>query len=1259
MTATSTIEREGEEYPSVIPPDPRWRRVWERLGKPESIVTFLVVAACVAFTVKELQPSQLLKATTPTGGDMGAHVWLPWFVKHSLLAHLRLTGWAPGWYDGFPALTYYFPGPIVAIALLSYVIPYDIAFKLVTVAGLVTLPIAAWAFGRLARMRFPGPACLAAATLPFLFSRDFTIYGGNIASTMAGEFCFSISLSLALVFLGLVARGLDNGKHRALAALVLAAAGVSHILPLLFAIGGAVVLTAMRFDRRRLKWTVCVLVTAGLLVAFWALPFEDRLPYATNMGYANVTQYLDTLFPAHDLWLFLFAATGAVASAFRRNRIGIFLGLMTILAGLVFRFAPQGRLWNARVLPFWYLCLYLLVGVAFMEVGLMTYEALVRRDRRTAYGLLSIPVVTVLASLVWVNYPLHNLPFGHMTASGKYDWLGIQSADTSFVPGWVYWNYSGYQASDKARRNEYFALVAEMKKLGQNPAYGCGRAMWEYEPELDQMGTPDALMLLPYWTDGCIGSQEGLYYESSATTPYHFLNAAELSDEPSNPVRGLDYPSGPDVAEGVQHLQMLGVKYFMALTPDVEAQAAADSNLRLVGTVGPYPVSYTSGSTTTVKQRTWQIYEVADSAYVAPLLYQPVVMKDTAQGGKAWVQASESWYLDPSRWDVYEAATGPRSWARVEPGQKNLPRTPLPPVQVSAIHEGSESISFNVDRTGVPVLVKTSYFPNWQVSGASGVYRVTPNLMVVIPTANHVKLTYGYTPVDWLGFILSLLGLAALLLWWKLGPVEYALAVGRHFRRGGPGGLGGPAGAAAKVPGRMGSFDPANLDAVFKAYDIRGTVPDQLDSDLARAIGAAFARFAGAPRLLVARDMRPSGPELVDAFADGAQAAGAGVVDLGLASTDEMYFASGHLGAPGAMFTASHNPAAYNGIKLCLAGARPVGADTGLREIKAAVSAVAAAGPAPGPAPGRGERSSADVLFEYAAKVRSFVDPAALRPLRVIADTANGMGGLVVPAVFQELPFDLEVLFAELDGTFPNHPADPIQPENLAALRARIIETGADVGLAFDGDADRCFLVDDRGEPVSGSTTTALVAAALLDRHPGATILHNLICSKAVPEIVRERGGVPVRTRVGHSYIKAVMADTDALFGGEHSGHYYFRDNFRADSGSIAALIVLEVLSKAGRPLSRVRTDFERYADSGEINTQVSDPSAVVDAVAGHFAGARQDRLDGLTVDFGEWWFNLRPSNTEPLLRLNLEAADRASCDAHTAEILSLLRERT
>jgi phosphomannomutase len=451
------------------------------------------------------------------------------------------------------------------------------------------------------------------------------------------------------------------------------------------------------------------------------------------------------------------------------------------------------------------------------------------------------------------------------------------------------------------------------------------------------------------------------------------------------------------------------------------------------------------------------------------------------------------------------------------------------------------------------------------------------------------------------------------------------------------------------------------LSLIFKAYDVRGTVPDQLDAEIVERTGAAFARFAvadavdsGRPaptRVLVAHDMRPTGPEFADAFARGANGQGLDAVLLGLCSTDELFFASGHFDAPGAMLTASHNPAQYNGIKLCLAGARPVGEETGLAVIRDDVLA----GVAPGST--TGSVSTDDALPTFVEHVHGFVDLDVLKPLRVVADAANGMGGLVAPAVFEGLPFDLEILYGELDGTFPNHPADPIQPENLRDLQARVLETGADVGLAFDGDADRVFLVDDEGELVSGSLTTAIVALAMLQKHPGSTILHNVICSKTVPEVVRENGGTPIRTRVGHSFIKQVMAETGAAFGGEHSGHYYFRDNYRADSGIIAALTVLEVMSTAGEPLSQLRKPFERYAASGEINFEVDDPRAIIEVIAAHYEAQDQDRLDGLTVDLGDWWFNVRPSNTEPLLRLNLEAADPDACAQHVAEIEALIAD--
>lgn len=751
--------------------DPPWQRAWRHLRRPESAITLLVVAACTSFVFWQLQPSNLFANTTPTGGDMGAHVWLPWYVEHYLLPHFRITGWTMDWYAGFPVLTFYFPLPILMIIATHVVLPYNIAFKLVTAVGLIALPAAAWAFGRLARLPFPGPACLAAATLPFIFNRDFTIYGGNIASTMAGEFCFSISLVFALLFLGVAARGLQNGRHRFLAALLLLATGLSHLLPTIFAVGGVLVLTIMAWDRRRWRWTLPTLVVAALLGAWWSLPFELRLPYATNMGYQKVTTYIATLFPSGLTWLFILAAMGAVLSIARARRAGIFVTVMTVLSAVTFVVAPQSRLWNARVIPFWYLCLYFLAGLAFFEVGNLVVENLHAWRRATlSRWLLGVPVVTVLVSLIWVGYPLRILPLGHTTAAGKYDWLGITSTDQSFVPDWVTWNYSGYQSPDKPRRAEYFALVAAMKQIGKT--VGCGRAMWEYQPELNNMGTPDALMLLPYWTNGCIGSMEGLYYESSATTPYHFVNASELSVTPSDPVRGITYAPAPDVPLGVEHLQMFGVKYYMAISPETQAQANADPSLKLVKRLGPFPVSYPSGNNYVTKTRYWNIYEVLDSTLVTPLTNQPVVMNGVSSGKNAWLNASLAWYDSPTRWSVYEAASGPKSWARVPPSDTTPPQKQLPPVKVSAVHVNEESMSFNVDRTGVPVLVNTSYFPNWHAHGATGPYRVTPNLMVVIPTSHHVSLTYGTTSVNVIADILSLLGLLGLVGLWRMGTLD-------------------------------------------------------------------------------------------------------------------------------------------------------------------------------------------------------------------------------------------------------------------------------------------------------------------------------------------------------------------------------------------------------------------------------------------------------------------------------------------------------
>jgi phosphomannomutase len=443
-----------------------------------------------------------------------------------------------------------------------------------------------------------------------------------------------------------------------------------------------------------------------------------------------------------------------------------------------------------------------------------------------------------------------------------------------------------------------------------------------------------------------------------------------------------------------------------------------------------------------------------------------------------------------------------------------------------------------------------------------------------------------------------------------------------------------------------------DLARIFKAYDVRGVVPDELDENVARAVGAAFADWAGVTTIAVGYDCRLSSPALAAALREGIASRGSDVLDLGLASTDLLYFASGFLDVAGVMLTASHNPPQWNGMKFCLPGARPVGQDTGLGEIRSRAERDAYSAAA-----SHATVRERDLLQAYVDHVLSFVDASAMRPLTVVVDTANGMGGLIVPPVFDRLPVTLAHMYPELDGTFPNHPADPIDPENQRDLKREVLARGADVGFAFDGDADRVFVVDERAEGVSGSEVTALVAGAMLEQHPGAPIVYNLICSWTVPEVILERGGRPIRTRVGHSFIKQVMADTGAVFGGEHSGHYYFRENYRADSGLIAAVVVLEQLSRADAPLSQVLLPFRRYRASGEINSRVQDQAGKVGELAAAFAEGRRDRTDGLTVEFDDWWFNVRPSNTEQLLRLNVEARTEELLMAKTEEVLRIIRE--
>ena len=736
-----------------------------------SLTTSVSVAAVVAasvFVALQMQPSLLFADTTPAGGDMGAHVWGPDYLRHHVLPKLRLTGWTPDWYAGFPAYHFYFPLPNLAIVALDLVLPYGVAFKLVAVSGLVAMPAAAWVFGRLVRLPFPAPPLLALATVPFIFDRFHTIWGGNAASTLAGEYSFSIALSLALVFLGVFAHSLETGRHRVTAAALLAATALSHLLPTALAVCGAGLLVLITMVERpsvpRVRVAVAVGAVGFLLSAFWVVPFLARLPYSNDMGWERTNVYGEQLLPflrdnpdvpsvmTRHFWVVVpLAALGALLSMVRMRRGGFLLSGMAAVSAVAFIAIPEGRIWNARVLPFWYLLLYLLAAVAVAEVAVAVAEA-VRGPEREGDRAPRVVAVAVFAFAVFVaaGGPLGAIP----------SWMPIEIDDRSFIPDWAKWNFSGYER--KPAYDEYRQVVETMATVGEQE--GCGRAMWEYEPQLDRYGTPMALMLLPFWTDGCIGSMEGLYFESSATVPYHFLNQSELSQVPSRAMRDLPYRS-LDVSAGVAHLRLLGVRYYMAISPEAQKAAQVEPGLRLVATTEPFSVNYDTGA----QSRFWQIYEVEGSDLVEPLEFRPAVVAGL-DDRDAWLEASVDWYQDEDRWDVPLAATGPPSWPELDRPDEEAPRVPVRSTAVSDVEAGDDHIRFSVSQTGVPVVVKASYFPNWKVSGADGPYRVTPNLMVVVPTSTDVELRYGWTPVDIAGWVLTLLGLVVGGLLLKLGP---------------------------------------------------------------------------------------------------------------------------------------------------------------------------------------------------------------------------------------------------------------------------------------------------------------------------------------------------------------------------------------------------------------------------------------------------------------------------------------------------------
>ncbi len=747
----------------------------------QSVTSFALVALAVVFTISQLEPGLLVTATTPAGGDMGAHVWGPAYLRDTLLPQGKLAGWAPDWYAGFPAYQFYMVVPSLLVVALDVVLPYEVAFKLVTVLGIATLPVAAWALGRLSGLAFPGPPLLAVAAVGFLFDRSFSIYGGNIASTLAGEFAFSISLSLAVIYVGVVLRGLETGRHRALAAVLLALCALCHVIPAIFAVVATVVALVLRADRSRFRWALPTGVVGAALTGFWTLPFVLRRPYLNDMGWEKKQELLEGLFPGRmgvaltraaggaatgavpgDLTIVaVLAVVGAGVSIAYRRRLGTFLTVMAAMAAVGYVLAPQGRLWNARLLPFWYLSLYLLAAIAVAELA-VAVATIVARDAKHQ-PLLPRALVGVAGgslALAAVALPLRALPFGEEQADGTYGWAGLTTADRSFVPDWARWNYSGYER--KEEYPEYRGVIDTMAAVGRSE--GCGRAMWEYHPDLDAYGTPMALMLLPYWTDGCIDSMEGLYFEASATTPYHFINQSELSTTPSRAQR--DMPYGPlDVGLGVDHLQMLGVRYYLTYTPEAASQADAEPDLTYLAGSGP-----------------WQVYEVADSDLVAPLGAMPAVARGVAAGGEAWLEQSVEWYVDPARWGVPLAADGPPSWPRVSAGEEpEVRRTTT--TEVSDIDSGDDWISFTVDEVGTPVVVKASYFPNWEVEGADGPYRITPNLMVVVPTATEVDLRYGTTDVEWLGWAVTLAGVAGVVILARRKPVALLPARTRTRRR--------------------------------------------------------------------------------------------------------------------------------------------------------------------------------------------------------------------------------------------------------------------------------------------------------------------------------------------------------------------------------------------------------------------------------------------------------------------------------------------
>ena len=775
-------------------------RIWKFSFTAFSLaVTTTIVMNVVHFNPLSPAADLIFDNNTPTGGDFGAHVWGPAYLRDHLLPDLRLNGWTMDWYGGMPAYRFYMVLPALAVVLVDVLLPYGVALKLVGVLGLLTLPAACWGFGRLAKFAFPIPELFAFAGLAFLLDESFTIYGGNLKSTMAGEFSFSIALTLAVLALGALAAGLQTGRYRVWTAVLIAAAAVSHGIVLIFIAVAALVFTALWVDRVRMRWVVTTGVTALLLVAWWVGPFLMNHEFMTDMKYGPRPEgaddsFWDMFFPLAaplDVVITVLAVFGLLWSVLRRHKNGSALGItgLALVAGVYLArdsLPVIGLLWNPRLLPFLYLVRYMLMMVGAVAVMNVAWNVVKERNAVNPVGprvATGFGAVSALGVLIVLGFMFQVLPGGGITTHNGaqvYGWGPFKATSTNVRAsgdGWSSYNFTGYEGRGAAYA-EYHSIVQAMASLGADPSHGCGRALWENSPDNGQYGTTMALMLLPFWTDGCIGSMEALFFEASGTTPYSFLATAAMSKQSSNPVRELRYVDN-NASVGVRHLQDLGVRYAMVRTEEAKAEAHQQPELTLVASSGP-----------------WEVFQVAGAEIVVPLDVQPVVVNSRAGDQRErHLELGTSWFQNPTEWAALPADDGPVSWQRIDavvdvsrqegvpggPGRRvdvvvpgePIERVELPAIEVSNVVIDQDSIDFDVDQVGVPVLIRVSYFPNWSVNGADAVYRVAPNAMVVVPSSEHVSLSYGRTGLDWATVLLSFIGIGLCIRWRREGDASF------------------------------------------------------------------------------------------------------------------------------------------------------------------------------------------------------------------------------------------------------------------------------------------------------------------------------------------------------------------------------------------------------------------------------------------------------------------------------------------------------